>query len=160
SIILGFRYKQINKDVPNAYEKQVYKVSEIAELDDLDFKINSYNIIKGEDKATNDNIILNIEIKNKSSQKINIKSLIFDSRLSDGFDYIDTASVDEKYYDDIEGGLDAGKVLKFDLHYSAIHNNISFDNPLQFYIPNCFYEKQIREKYNEKKFYAKYIELD
>lgn len=158
SIILSFRYKEINKDSPNAYEKQVYKVNELVELDNLEFKINSYDIIRGKEETANDKIILNIEMKNKSPEKLDIKTLISNSKLSDGFEYLDAPGVDEKDLKKIQG-LAPGEVLEATIYYSSAPNRINFDNGLQFYIANDLYKTQIRERYDERKFYAKYIEL-
>ena len=155
---LIYRYKEINKGIPNSYEKQAYQINEDVDLDDLEIKVESYDIVKGSDEATNDKIFLRAQIKNESSNVIDASSLMFNSKLSDGFEYLDSFNIEEKDRERLKA-LKSKETLQFSVYYSSAPGRMNFDDGLKFYISNELYKNQITQKYNEGKFYAKYIEL-
>lgn len=157
-ITFGYRYKEINKGVPKSYQKDAYKVNEVVDLDELEFKINSYNIVKGDEESENTEIIVNVELKNNGCNNIDVKGLLINSKLSDGFQYIDSANISEQVYQQLQS-LGKGETLTFSMEYSSPPELMDFDNGLEFYVYNELYKNQIAEKYKDGKFYAKYVEL-
>jgi len=159
-ITLGCRYAKINKDVPNAYEKQSYDINQNIDLDNLQLVVKSYSIDKtGDNNYNNTDVSLELEIKNKSDTTIDGTALIYNSKLATGFSYQDCANIEDNDLQNLKN-LKAKDELKFSINYSLAPEQLENIESLKFYISNILYKDEIIEKYKDLIFYSKYIELN
>lgn len=156
-----YRYQIINKNIPNSYEKQAYRLDEDINLDDITINAESFDITPNEDYEDNYNINIKLKVKNNSSKVIDGTTFIDNSKLTDGFICANHAFIDGDNIKEIE----PGKEIQFTMHYVKgtpfdPSNEMNIYHGLCLYLPNKLYENQIKEKYNTGKLYSKYIQLN
>lgn len=161
SVGLGYRYIQINKDIPKSYEKQSYNIQENINLDDLKFVVKSYSINKNgseNDDSVNVDFSITLGVENKSNSTIDATPIIFNSKLATEFQYQDSPNISNKDIEKLKN-LKKGEKFEFTVSYSMLSELVKDKDTFKFYIANELYKNEIMEKYKESKLYSKYVEL-
>lgn len=158
-----FRYNIINNGIPKEYMIDEYSMNEPINLDNILLEVTSIKFDqhrKPIDGDENQEVILDLNIKNISNNEVDVREIVESSEMSKGIyseDYCDVSG-DVKKITKLPVNNEINITLKYVL-FSNNLNKVEKDNQYKFYISKDLYKEQIKDIAKKGKLYGKCVKL-
>ena len=153
--LCGFRYYTINKNFPSKYEKEEYTTSEWINMENIALKFNSWEIIKNTKNEGRSDIIVNITVK-KLGEDIDLNEILREAQIN-----ITDSKRSLFMYEKVkEFGSDGTVEIKMATSIGNVDiDYIKSGKPILVQLPKELYKKEVEEKVEKGKLYAKYVNI-